>query len=83
MSCGTSEFSTISNEEHRIKRSRLNPFFSKKKIIELEDVVQGNTAKLCALVAKKFTNNQAMDLHHGSHAVSVDIITDYAFNQCY
>ncbi|TVY55117.1 Cytochrome P450 monooxygenase yanH [Lachnellula suecica] len=83
MSCGDSSFTTMGNEEHRVKRSRLNPFFSRKKIIELEDVVQLNAKKLCDLTARKFENGEAMDLHHGFRAVSMDIITDYAFNQCY
>lgn len=83
MSCGASGFTTISNEEHRLKRNRLNPFFSKRKVLELEDVVQSNTQKLLNLVAQKFSQNKPMDLHHGYRAVSVDIITDYAFNQCY
>jgi cytochrome P450 len=83
MSCGDSSFTTMGNEEHRVKRSRLNPFFSKKKIVELEDVVQSNAQKLCDRTAQKLAQGDAMDLHHGYRAVSMDIITDYAFNQCY
>lgn len=73
----------MSNEAHRIKRARLNPFFSKKKIIEFQDIIQSNAKKLCDVVARKFENGQEMDLHHGYRAVSVDVITDIAFNQCY
>lgn len=83
MSCGESSFTTMSNEEHRKKRSRLNPFFSTKKILELEDVIQYNAIKLCDLTAKKFENGEAMDLHHAFRAVSVDVITDYALNKSY
>jgi cytochrome P450 len=83
MGGGYSSFTTMSNEEHRIKRSRLSPFFSKKKVLELEDSVQKKAEKLCALLAKKFSFDESIDLHHGFRALSVDIITDYAFNQCY
>jgi hypothetical protein len=83
MGGGYSSFTTMSNEEHRIKRSRLSPFFSKKKVLELEDSVQNNAEKLCALLAEKFSLDESVDLHHGFRALSVDIITDYAFNQCY
>lgn len=83
MGGGYSSFTTMSNEEHRIKRSRLSPFFSRKKVLELEDSVQRNAEKLCALLEKKFSLNESVDLHHGFRALSVDIITDYAFNQCY
>lgn len=83
MSMGTSHFVTMDNEEHRRKRSRLNPFFAKKKIVELEDVVQSHALKLCDMTADKFAKGEAMDLHHGFRAVSVDVITDYALNRSY
>jgi cytochrome P450 len=83
MGAGYSTFSTMSNDLHRIRRARLNPFFSRKMVLELEDIIQTKTTKLCDLVAKKFSLGQEVDLHHGFRAVAVDIITDYAFNQCY
>jgi cytochrome P450 len=83
MSCGDSSFTTMGNEEHRVKRSRLNPFFSKKKILELEDVIQLYAKKLCDMVGRKFEKGEEMDLHHGFRAVSVDVITDYALNKSY
>jgi hypothetical protein len=83
MGTSYSTFSTISNEEHRIERCRLSPFFSRKMVLELEDSVQSKAEKLCSLVAEKFYHNQPVDLHHGFRAVSIDIITDYAFNQYY
>lgn len=83
MSCGDSSFTTMGNEEHRVKRARLNPFFAKKKIVELEDVVQMNAIKLCDMTAKQFEKGEEMDLHHGLRAVSVDVITDYALNKSY
>lgn len=35
------------------------------------------------LLTEKFSVDETVDLHHGFRALSVDIITDYAFNQCY
>lgn len=80
---GYSTFSTPSNELHRIRRGALNPFFSRKMVLALEDIVQAKAAKLSELVAKKFSLGESVDLHHGFRAISVDVITDYAFNQCY
>jgi cytochrome P450 len=68
---------------HRIRRSRLNPFFSRKKVLELEDIVQSKSKKLCLLISEKFTAGLSFDLHHALRAISIDIITDYAFNQPY
>ena len=80
---GYSTFSSSPNDLHRIRRSGLNPFFSRKMVLELEDVVQSKVEKLCELVAKKFSNGESVDLHHGLRAVSVDVFTDYAFGNCY
>jgi hypothetical protein len=80
---GYSTFSTASNELHRIRRAGLNPFFSRKMVLELEAIVQSKVEKLSTLVAKKFSMGQSVDLHHGFRSISVDVITDYAFNHCY
>jgi hypothetical protein len=52
-------------------------------VLELEDVVQSKAEKLCALLDKKFSVGLPVDLHHGFRAISVDVITDYGFNNCY
>ena len=78
-----SSFTTPSNELHRIRRSGLNHFFSRKVVIDLEDVVQSKVTKLTALVRKTLRTGQSIDLHHGLRAVSIDVITDYAFGKSY
>ena len=40
-------FATIPKDLHCIRRSALNPFFSRKTILELEAVVQSKVAMLC------------------------------------
>ncbi|OCK73238.1 cytochrome P450 [Lepidopterella palustris CBS 459.81] len=80
---GYSTFSSSPNDLHRIRRSGLNPFFSRKMVLELEDVVQSKAEKLCQLLAKKFSKGESVDLHHGLRAVSVDVFTEYAFGNCY
>lgn len=76
-------FTTPSNETHRVKRSALNPFFSRKRVLELEEVVQSKVTKLEEQIQSAFKSNSYVDLHHGFRAISVDVITDYAFNNCY
>jgi hypothetical protein len=80
---GYSSFSSIPNNVHRVRRGALNTLFSRKRVLELEDVVQVRAQKLAALVEKKFSMGQAIDLHHGFRAVSVDVITDYGFSNSY
>jgi hypothetical protein len=52
-------------------------------VLQLEDIVQSKAEKLVALANRKFATGQALDLHHAFRAISVDVITKYAFAQCY
>ena len=76
-------FATPSNEVHRVRRAALNPFFSRKRVLELEDVVQSKVAKLREWMVKAFATGKHIDLYNGFRAISVDVITDYAFGKCY
>lgn len=78
-----SSFTTASNELHRRRRAVLTPFFARKMVLELEDVVQNKAEKLCALVSKKLAAGEPANLHQAFRAVSVDVASDYAFGQSY
>jgi hypothetical protein len=78
-----SAFATCPNDMHRLRRGALNPFFSRKMVLQLEEIVQDKAEKLCAIVSRKLSVGEAADLHHGFRAVSIDVITDYAFDRCY
>ncbi|CZR59395.1 uncharacterized protein PAC_09287 [Phialocephala subalpina] len=82
-SAGYSTFATQPHDLHRIRRSALNPFFSRKNVLALESVVQDKAQKLCSLAKKKFKEGKELDLNHAFRAVSIDVITDYAFADCY
>jgi cytochrome P450 len=78
-----SSFTTASNDLHRRRRAALNPFFGRKMVLELEEVVQTKVEKLCALVARNFAAGEPANLHQAFRAVSVDVASDYAFGQSY
>jgi cytochrome P450 len=80
---GYSTFSTRSPDVHRIRRGALNPFFSRKMVLELESIVQTKAEKLTALAKKALETGQALNLHFAFRSISVDVITEYAFGQCY
>lgn len=61
----------------------LEPFFSRRNVMSLEYIVQERAQNLSNLVAAKFAKNEAVDLHHTFRAISVDVITEYAFGSCY
>lgn len=79
----TAAFGTTSNELHRVRRAAINPVFSRKAVLQLEDIVQEKTAKLISRMENLLAEGKPVDLHHGYRALSVDIITDYSFDDDY
>ncbi|KAK5118214.1 hypothetical protein LTR85_008194 [Meristemomyces frigidus] len=78
-----STFGTPPNDIHRIRRGALNPMFSRQKVLELEGIVQQKARKVCARMQAGVDKNEPVDLHHAFRAVSVDVISDFAFGECY
>lgn len=76
-----SAFGSMSMEAHRIRRGALNPFFSRAKVLELESIVQEKVAKVCNRMAA--SDGGPVDLHHAFRAEAVDVISEYAFDNCY
>lgn len=61
----------------------MNPLFSRKAVLALEDMLQCKVDKLIARVRQGIAKKEPVDLHHGFRALAVDVITDYAFGNCY
>lgn len=78
-----STFGTPSNDIHKIRRGALNPMFSRQKVLELEAIVQAKAAKVCRRMQEGVDAGRAVDLHHAFRSVSVDVISDFAFDSCY
>ncbi|KAH0536015.1 hypothetical protein FGG08_007082, partial [Glutinoglossum americanum] len=80
---GTSAFGTFANDLHRVRRAALSPLFSRKMVLELEGIVQAKVARLCERAADMLRASAPVNLHNGFRAVSIDVLTDYAFDDCY
>ena len=78
-----STFGTPPNDIHKIRRGALNPMFSRQKVLELETIVQSKAAKVCRRMQEGVDAGNAVDLHHAFRSVSVDVISDFAFDRCY
>ena len=78
-----STFGTPPNDIHKIRRGALNSMFSRQKVLELERIVQEKAAKVCRRMQEGIDRDQPVDLHHAFRAVSVDVISDFAFDRCY
>ena len=79
----SSSFGTPQNEIHKIRRGAMNPMFSRQKVLELEGIVQEKANKVCKRMQDGVDQNKPVDLHHAFRAVSVDVISDFAFDRCY
>ena len=79
----TAAFGTTDNALHRVRRAAINPVFSRKAVLQLEDVIQAKTQKLVHRMEALLAEGKPVDLHHGYRALAVDIVTDYAFDNCY
>ncbi|KAF2141086.1 uncharacterized protein K452DRAFT_299132 [Aplosporella prunicola CBS 121167] len=78
-----STFGTPSNSLHKLKRSLISPLFSRRRVLDLEAVVQDKAARLVSRMEAGVRDGIPVDLHHAFRAVSVDVITDYAFGESY
>jgi hypothetical protein len=79
----TAAFGTTDNALHRVRRAAINPVFSRKAVLQLEDVIQAKTQKLVHRMEDILSEGKPVDLHHGYRALTVDIVTDYSFDNCY
>lgn len=71
----SSTFGTPTNEIHKHRRGLLNNLFSRKTVLDLEDLVQDKAAKLVQLMQTGIGERKPVDLHHAFRSVSVDVIT--------
>jgi cytochrome P450 len=49
---GLSAFGTTDHRVHRLRRGAINPFFSKRKVNELQHLIQQHIKKLCDKLEK-------------------------------
>lgn len=85
----------ISNEAHRARRSALNPFFSRRSVLDLETVVRSKSLLFCEILSSALSKDE-IDLEHESkdkkkafnahgaiRAFATDVITEYAYANCW
>ena len=73
----------LSAREHQARRSYLNPFFSRRSVLDMEHVVRDKTSKLMGLFRSSLRATGNFDAHHAIRAFSVDVITEYAYARCW
>ncbi|KAL5319155.1 hypothetical protein ACEPPN_012204 [Leptodophora sp. 'Broadleaf-Isolate-01'] len=76
-------FTAIANNEHRQRRAPLDHFFSRRAVLGLEDIVQEKVKKLCRRMHDSLDASKPVDLRAGTRAVSIDVLSEYAFDDCW
>lgn len=78
-----STFATCDPVQHRKQRRALDPMFSRRSIMELEDVVQSKVNFLCSRMKEIEAQNGIVHFYNAFVALTTDIITDYAYGKSY
>lgn len=77
-------FSTPEHELHRLRRSALNPFFSKREIVLQSPAIQNRVSGLCDRLQKEFAGSgRILVMDHMWGCFSSDIIVEYCFDRSY
>jgi Cytochrome P450 len=77
----SSSFGTIGHNHHRLRRSALNQFFSKRSVAELELMISSKVEQLCQQLATALETKEVVQLDIAYLALAMDIVTDYSFGQ--
>lgn len=83
LGAGYSTFVAGPAEVHKPRRAKLDPFFSRRSVLNLEYLVNSRAERLCEIISLNFSKNKAVDLYHAFRSISVDVISDYAFGKSY
>ena len=78
-----SVFTTIPNDLHRRRRALLSPFFSGKAVLAKEDLVHEKVDQLRRRIQADIDASVPTDLYLAFRAISLDVITQLAFNDCW
>lgn len=79
---GNPVFTTLDAREHRVRRSYLNPTFSKKKILLTEPMVREKVELMLRRFEEFERSGKTVNIYIACGALTVDVITDFAFDSC-
>lgn len=74
-----SSFSAISAEDHKLKRSAIEPMFTRSSVRQLLPLLQQNTAKLVSRLSDYVGSAKSVRLDRLFFALSEDMIFEYGF----
>ncbi|KAK1988402.1 cytochrome P450 [Colletotrichum cereale] len=75
--------STINHDLHRQRRNAINSFFSTASIHRFEHIMKEHLARLLSRLDASARANEVVKIHEVFKAAASDIITAYAFDDCF
>ncbi|KAK1754045.1 cytochrome P450 [Echria macrotheca] len=75
----TAVFAITHNKDHQRHRALLNPFFSRRSVLQQEGMVRSKVLRLLNRIQQDSQRGLTTELWAGFRAISVDVITEYAF----
>ncbi|SLM35246.1 cytochrome p450 [Lasallia pustulata] len=71
---------TVDHDLHRVRRGALNPFFSKRSVVEILPFVQNIIEKLCHRFDAASRTGEPTNLKYSYAALTLDIMNEYCFS---
>lgn len=68
---------------HRMRRSSLNAFLSRRQVLRLEPVIQKEVSKLCYRLAEYSGTLKPVNMTHAYAALTGDVVTTFCFARSY
>ncbi|KAI8651058.1 hypothetical protein NCS57_01441500 [Fusarium keratoplasticum] len=72
---------TIDHDVHRLRRSILNPYFSKRAVTMLEPLINDKVDRLCRRLEEWIGQGTAVDLDAAMAALTADIVSIYFYGK--
>ncbi|PMD38683.1 cytochrome P450 [Hyaloscypha variabilis F] len=72
---------TLDHDLHRVRRSALNPFFSKANVRKLEPIIQRRAQKVLFRMGNLENTGQPLNIFYLFSAFTSDVIVEYAFGE--
>lgn len=74
-------FSTVPHELHKVRRSAISPFFSKRSIGEYALVIQSIVDNFCLRLDEASRTGVLVNLNYAYAAMTTDVINEYCFSR--
>jgi hypothetical protein len=75
----TSTFATVGHDLHRVRRSALNPFFSKASVTRLEPLIHSKVEAMCSGMTAQLQAQTFFDFGAAYMSFALDTVSHYAF----